>query len=102
MLDKINRKISGLNTLVIESSWYTQNFTKKFVHVAEIYKVDYPEEIRTSLVKFEQTDFNELEGDIVEFLFDVLISERYKEWKNYKLVEENVKWLQENFLSKQG
>jgi Na+-transporting NADH:ubiquinone oxidoreductase subunit NqrF len=98
MLDTINRKISGLCTLVMESSGYEQSFTHKYIHAVEIYRVDFPEGTRVLLTKFEQSDFEELEADIVEFLFDIIISERYKEWKNYKLIEENVRYLQDNFL----
>jgi len=98
MLDLINRKISGLCTLVIESSCYEQAFTKRHMNVADIYRIDYPEGTRVLLIKFEQYDFEELEADIVEFFFDVLISERYKEWNNYDLVQKNIEWLKENFL----
>ena len=98
MIDLINRKISGLNTLVIEKSVYKKAFTNRDVYHYVIYRVDYPECVRVCLQKFEHEVFLILEADVIEFLFDILISERYKEWQNYKLIEENVKWLKENFL----
>ena len=98
MLDAINKKISGLCTLVLEDSEYCKGFTNRRIYVSELYRVDYPEGTRVFLQKFEQSNPDIIEADIIEFLFDILISERYKDWKNYRLIEENVKWLKEFFL----
>jgi hypothetical protein len=100
MINIINGKISGLNTLVIENDSSLHGFTKRILHKYFLYKVEYPEGIRVLLQKFESTDYLILEADVIEFLFDLIISERYKEWENYDLQQENIKWLQKNFLNK--
>ena len=90
MLDIINRKISGLCTLVLEENTYKQGFTNRNIYKWDLYRVDYPEGHRVLLQRFEHTDYAIIEADTVEFLFDILISERYTEWKNFDLVQENV------------
>jgi hypothetical protein len=79
IIDSINKKISGLCTLVLETNENKQSFTHKTLYNANLYQVDYPDGTRVLLKNFQSDDFDVLEADIVEYLFDIVISEKYKE-----------------------
>jgi len=98
LIDCLNKKISGLCTIALDTNIEKQGFTNRPLFKYTVYRCDYPEGARTMLQKFESTDIGILEADVVEWLFDLLISERYREWKNYALVRKNIEWLERNFL----
>jgi len=77
-LDLINKKISGLCTLVVEKGVERQGFTNKNVFIFRLYQVNYPDTSRKLLKEFKNTGFDDLEADIFEYLFDILISGEYK------------------------
>jgi len=74
MLGIINRRISGCR-LEMDSSGFEQPFTKRWIHLVEVFRVD-DSGGRCLLRKFEDADFGELEGDLTEFLFDLVMDIR--------------------------
>ena len=95
LIDCLNRKISGLHTVQIDTNITKQAFTNRILFKYTLYRYDYPEGTRITLQKFESTDIDMLEADVVEFLFDILISGIYETWKNFDLVEKEIKEIKE-------
>jgi hypothetical protein len=85
MIDIINTKISGLNTLNFEYKMSKSTFTKRPLYSYILYRTDYPEETLTEIFKTCCERLDDAEADLVEFLFDIIITEEYKKWKNYGL-----------------
>jgi hypothetical protein len=78
IIDSINVKISGLCTLVLETNESKQAFTHKTLYDYNLYQVDYPDCTRVLLKNFQSENYDLLEADIVEYLFDIIITEKYK------------------------
>ena len=89
MIDLLNVKISGLHTLVCEYAMTMDSFRRKPNHKFIIWQVEYPEETRREIFRTNHDVFAYAEADVVEFLFNVIITEEYKKWKNYKLTSMN-------------
>jgi len=87
MIDTINSKISGLKTLDLEFT-AKKTFGRSFWEGA-LYLYEYPKCQRIFLKSFINDSFEEFEADVVEELFDIIITEKYKEWRNYDLVQKN-------------
>ena len=84
MLDIINVKISGLNTLDFEQD--SKRVFGRWFHTIALYKTDFPEGVRSLINSFHQEKYEDVESDVIEYLFDIIITEEYKKWKNYGLV----------------
>jgi hypothetical protein len=84
ILDRFNLKISGLNTIVLEKD----NSNKNIIYA---YLTTYPKGERMLLCTLKKKG-------IIDFLFDILISGKYKEWDNYDLIENEFKDIEDNFL----
>jgi hypothetical protein len=85
MLDIINTKISGLCTLDYEEE--TKRIFGRTTHFIALYRTDFPEGARTELVRYFGEKYDDVEADVVEYLFNIIIREEYKSWKNYDLVK---------------
>jgi|GEM_PF-4865000 len=78
LIDRINLKISGLNTLQIEKS-----LDGTCIYLC---KVRYPTEERILLGVFR---YENKEISVVDYLLQILMTQVYKQWENYDLVKEN-------------
>lgn len=76
-IERINMRISGLCTLQYEQEW--KKIFGREAHILRLYKVNFPEDVRVLLKEFISTEWPILEADVIEYLFDILISGKYKE-----------------------
>ena len=80
MLDIINVKISGLHTLTFD--YIDKRVFGRTVLNGWLYRNDYPEGTRIELKEFYGDKWEEFEADVVEYLFDIIITEKYRTFKN--------------------
>ena len=85
MLDILNMRISGLETLRFD--YEVKKCFGRMLCSGTVYRTDFPEGSSVVLKVFSNKDsFEELEGDVVEYLFELVISGDYRDWSNYGLV----------------
>jgi hypothetical protein len=89
MLDTINSKISGVNTLTYSYTSTVGTFTRRELHKYTLYKTEFPTGETTVLGEFTSEDKDIAEADFFEELFDMIISEKFKLWSNYDLMKED-------------
>ena len=80
LIEVINLKISGLNTIYYElkiNNYYDAKYT---IHLM---KIDLPEGLRYKLGAWICKDLDECIKVVTEDLVDILMDGTYKEWSNY-------------------
>ena len=94
-IDIINNKLTGLNTLVYEYTSKYVSFNRSILHTFELWLYDYPSGTRHRILGLTDSSKEDGEVSLIEFLFDIIITESYKKWPNY-----NKEIMEENGLSK--